>query len=262
MLNLKHKNKRLTVMDFTHVYERENFFKEESTNWIDCTEITGTTGYCDADAAEAIRKKIADCDVSGVHFIDAGNYHYVTKFWTEKIREYFTLVVFDHHTDMQKPLFGDILSCGSWILDVIRENPFLKKVILIGIKEEQSQKIPEECRGKVRFVSEEEIETHSFWKQCDQIKEEYPLYISVDKDVLSKNVVQTDWDQGCMKLTELKNILHILFLKQHIIGVDICGECRPQLAALSSVEDDDRFNENILNFLKTEKTENDRIVPV
>ena len=33
-----------------------------------------------------------------------------------------------------------------------------------------------------------------------------PIYISIDKDVLSKNVVETTWDQGDMKLKDLKEI--------------------------------------------------------
>ena len=34
-----------------------------------------------------------------------------------------------------------------------------------------------------------------------------PIYISIDKDVLSKNVVETTWDQGDMKLKDLKEIV-------------------------------------------------------
>ena len=46
----------------------------------------------------------------GIHFLDSGNYHYVSKIWMEKIEEEFELLVLDHHTDMQPPMFGDILS--------------------------------------------------------------------------------------------------------------------------------------------------------
>ena len=61
---------------------------------------------------QQIQDKIKDLSVHGIHFIDNGNYHYLTKLWIEKIDEPFILVVFDHHSDMQKPLYQDFLSCG------------------------------------------------------------------------------------------------------------------------------------------------------
>ena len=38
---------------------------------------------------------------------------------------------------MMQPMFDDILSCGSWILNSLENNKYLKKVILIGIDEKQ-----------------------------------------------------------------------------------------------------------------------------
>ena len=43
----------------------------------------------------------------------------------------------DSHSDMMQPMFDDILSCGSWILNSLENNKYLKKVILIGIDEKQ-----------------------------------------------------------------------------------------------------------------------------
>ena len=63
------------------------------------------------------KNKSADCaaGVSGIHFIDSGDYHYISKIMTDFIKEPFTLVLIDHHTDMQDAsLGGDILSCGNW----------------------------------------------------------------------------------------------------------------------------------------------------
>ena len=80
---------------------------------------------------EKIKKRICTCPVNGIHFIDSGNFHYVSEFYLERLTEEFVLVVFDHHSDMLKPLFGDILSCGSWILNAMEHNKYLKKVILI-----------------------------------------------------------------------------------------------------------------------------------
>lgn len=59
----------------------------------------------------------------------------MSKFWTDRIREDFVLILFDHHTDMQPSRFGELLSCGSWVKDVMDENPFVRKVVIIGADE-------------------------------------------------------------------------------------------------------------------------------
>ena len=81
--------------------------------------LNGTECYCDEEGASALQRMIADYSPQGIHFIDSGNYHYVTKFWTDKLATPFALLVFDHHPDMQPPLFEHILSCGSWVKDVL-----------------------------------------------------------------------------------------------------------------------------------------------
>ena len=43
-------DKLLTVMNFSHVYENEKFYLSEEYNWVDCTNIIGTNGYCDESA--------------------------------------------------------------------------------------------------------------------------------------------------------------------------------------------------------------------
>lgn len=92
--------------------------------------MNGTECYCDEEGASALQRMIADYSPQGIHFIDSGNYHYVTKFWTDKLATPFALLVFDHHPDMQPPLFEHILSCGSWVKDVLDTNANCKKVII------------------------------------------------------------------------------------------------------------------------------------
>ena len=89
------------------MYEQQSFYKKEPHCWIDLTDLEGVNGYCDENAGKAIRERIARLSPYGLHFIDSGNYHYVSKFWTDRIREDFVLVLFDHHTDMQPSRFGE-----------------------------------------------------------------------------------------------------------------------------------------------------------
>lgn len=116
----------------------------ESIEIIECREISGTDCYCDDTAEKKLKELIRPYSPKGLHYIDNGNYHYLSKLWTDKIDKAFDLVVFDHHPDMQSPLFGPILSCGSWIKDTIEANPNLKNVYVIGVNEEL---ITEEMRS-------------------------------------------------------------------------------------------------------------------
>ena len=105
---------------------RSAAIQDANTLYIDCADIPGTDCYCDDEAAEVIRKRIADAgvtDARGIHFFDNGNYHYMSKIWTDMVQENFSLVVFDHHPDMQEPRFGNILSCGGWVKKVIEKTP-------------------------------------------------------------------------------------------------------------------------------------------
>lgn len=118
----------IIIMNFTGVYDYEAFARNNKFIWLDCRHLYGTEGYCDRDGTLALKRMIADYPAEGVHFIDSGNYHYLTKFWTDKLETPFSLIVFDHHPDMQPPLFDNILSCGSWVKDILDHNNNCKKV--------------------------------------------------------------------------------------------------------------------------------------
>lgn len=121
------KQNNMTVMDFTGIYENEKFYKHKNIRWLDLHELQGVYGYCSQEARGTIEAKISNLSPEGIHFIDSGNFHYVSEFWIEKMKHDFILVVFDHHSDMMQPMFDDILSCGSWILNSLENNKYLKK---------------------------------------------------------------------------------------------------------------------------------------
>ena len=216
-------------MDFSGIYEDQQFWRGKEVSRVEARDIPGTNCYCDEDAMNAIRSRIAPYSSGGIHFIDSGNYHYMTRIWLEKISEPFSLLVFDNHTDMQPPAFGGLLSCGGWIYDSAMELPLLKRVILIGPDEEAFSRVEPEFKEKVEFLSRErllemeETEVSAFVK--NQVGE-YPLYISIDKDILDKHYIETNWSQGHMSLGMLEHLLKFFLKDKKIIGVDICGECQ------------------------------------
>ena len=167
----------------------------------DFSYLEGTSCYCSPEAAQEIRRAVAEMPLCAVHLLGTGDCHYVSLFWAERIEEPFTLVLWDNHPDDQPAAFSpDILSCGSWVCDV-RALPL--------------------CRGTV-WIREA--------GPCPEIPEG-PCYLSVDLDVLSEEFAHTDWDQGEMTLRELTSSIEAVVEGHRIIGVDICGGLTEQKGA-------------------------------
>lgn len=303
---------------------------------LDFTTLSGTTGFCDDAAADEIRRCIADFPARGIHFLDNGNFHYLTRFWCEKITEDFVLVVYDHHVDLRKPVFPGLMSCGSWIRDVLLRNSHCRAVLIIGpecaqadIIERELQSLADEdsfsddsmfgtaaerrmtadqathasAAGQLPHVSAADYASHSWTyvrreasdqpprssasvrrdtdgqhpcasapvRVCcfteDDILDgrvarelphllnalHLPVYISIDKDVLSRKVLRTNWDQGIMTEAEFRHELDRFTMDPdiHILGVDICGEpaynaCRRLLDDTRDLRRSDGVNRRLL----------------
>ena len=153
--------------------------------------------------------------LTSIHLLDSGNYHHLSRVYLDLIKEPFNLVVYDNHTDMQFSAFGNILSCGSWIADAYETLHNLNKIIVVGA----NSKYIEECafNKDKRVVFADSISDV-------YLESQLPIYISIDKDVLSANEFISDWDQGGMSLAALKEELEFLIGRFRIIGTDICGE--------------------------------------
>lgn len=235
----KNKNNRITqiidlketvIMNFSGIYKNQSFYKnhaEKEIFWTELSDLSGCNCYCDAEAADRICGEIQNYTGNGIHFIDSGNYHYMTRLWLEKQQVPFRLLVFDNHTDMQPPAFGGLLSCGGWIAASLEELPLLHEVILVGPDEEAYVQVEPELQQKVCFLSREKLsmmtaeEKEDFFKNLDA---DLPLYISVDKDVLCKEDASTTWSQGDMHLSELMSFLEVVLELQNVVGMDVCGE--------------------------------------
>ena len=253
----------ITVQDFTGVYAEQPFMQElrnaaktsKDIRWLDCTKIVGTDCYCDDDAIKEINELIDNAEscnrtesksiieksgnsanVPAIHFFDNGNYHYMSKLWTDRVQEPFTLIVFDHHPDMQPPRFGGILSCGGWVKEVLENNKFIQNIIIIGVKEELVETACEELSqsgesnilDKVTFIRESELNTLSPQTTLSsfvyRLSSPHSLYISIDKDALAPAYAATNWDQGSLTLDALKECISTLAANHKILGIDICGE--------------------------------------
>lgn len=250
--------KKTVIMNFSGIYEEETFYKDREVCWIDCRDMSGVNGYCSDDAQEEIRKRIWDYDYRGIHFLDSGNYHYLSKFWLEKIEEPYSLVVFDHHTDMQESAFFGMLSCGSWIKEVLEEHPYIKEVCVVGPPKAATEQCESNLDGRVVFLTQEELKAGNLekWHAFLEKGKELPVYLSIDKDVLCPEDARTNWDQGEMKLEEMEKMIKQVFQKRNVLGIDVCGENPQDTAKLPSKEDlriNNETNNRLYEYFNTEK---------
>jgi len=225
-----------TIQEFTEVYKEQGFMQEMKHNvhvlWLDCTQIGGTDCYCDDEAQSELGKKLDQSKQPGIHFFDNGNYHYMSKLWTDRIDEPFDLVIFDHHPDMQPPRFEGILSCGGWVKEVFDCNPYIKNAILVGVADHLIEEIKndptaefEKYRNRVKFIPESALLAPKDWPEDEAFAQSSRnVYISIDKDALCLKDAITNWDQGSLTFDQLEKALRQLFAHHRILGVDICGE--------------------------------------
>ena len=195
------------ILDFSHVYPENIEAKAEGLKRIDLSDLRGTNLYCTREAETEIRKRLKSVGPQGIHFLDNGNYHYMTKLFTDKIDFPFSLVLFDNHNDMKQSMIHELTSCGSWAGDMLRENSCLEQLILIGPDQENIKEISLDLQKKLVCISIQELEERKAEKQLTQIRVDIPTYISIDKDVLDHYGARTNWNQGRMSVETLKRLL-------------------------------------------------------
>lgn len=223
--------KEKVLMNFSGVLEEQQFYYGKDFEILDLKSLSGTNCYCDDEAKDKLTDILSEFSYGGIHFIDSGNYHYMSRIWIEKIEEPFALAVFDNHTDMQPPAFGGILSCGGWIADSLENCMNLKQVLLIGPDAEAYSQVEEKLKCKTEFLSREQLaakapeEKPEFLRAAlKHLPEELPVFVSIDKDILAAGEAVANWSQGDTTLSELLSMTGVIFEERNVIGMDVCGE--------------------------------------
>ena len=240
------------IFDFTHTYPADWIEENKELEVVDCSDIEGTDMYCTPEAEAELERRAARFPLGGIHFIDSGNYHYMTRLFTKRIREPYNLVFFDNHSDMQPTMILELLSCGAWAKQTVEEDENLKRLILIGPDEKTISGIDVANSHKLVCISRMELCEHEklrkrLAERLSVVDMSLPLYVSVDKDVMGEKYARTNWDQGDMSLETLKEILKILFGGAYqggggIVAVDICGELPQKDARFMEAAEAEQIN--------------------
>ncbi len=158
---------------------------------------------------QRIEKKIKP-STGKITFLGKGDYHYITYLFLKKIDKPFTLIVFDNHLD-SKPLFnGEFISCGSWINHALKLKHLEKAVVVMPTPEETGN-------SKLITLNYNPEKIREIAEQSEN------LYISIDKDILDKRYVNTNWDQGNFSPEMIYNLIKQI-PPEKIMGIDVCGE--------------------------------------
>ena len=146
----------------------------------------------------------------GTVLMGSGDFHHISLLLIERLAQTYSaknpieVVIFDNHPDNMRYPFGiPLWFLGQWSLDV--NVSWAKKIGL----------------GTVfrHFCSPDELIATFL---AEQYYKTSPIYLSIDKDVLSEDVIHTNWDQG--KLSTYHLLDTISSIKSRIVGSDITGE--------------------------------------
>lgn len=152
-----------------------------------------------------------------IAYLGSGDFHYLSYFLIKILPVKPFLILFDNHFDQNSSPRGYI-TCGSWLRQCIEEN-LITGVLVIGASKKYYSN---ELLYPFLYYIEDGNRFMDF--QLMRKLKGKELYISIDKDVLSEDVVKTNWDQGSMELDSL--LIWLKFIKKLgiVLGVDLCGE--------------------------------------
>ncbi|WP_151806393.1 hypothetical protein [Acinetobacter bereziniae] len=183
----------------------------------------------------------------GCVLLGSGDYHHLTQLLLQRFDSHkkIHLIVCDNHPDNMRYPFG--IHCGSWVYWASRLTQ-IARIDVIGISSDDiSLKHAWEnhwsplYKGKLHYWSIQQNSTWTKWigagsawhgyVEVEQLMLDFlaelqniylPIYLSIDKDVLSKDVVMTNWDQGHFLEAHLLNLIQAC--KDNLIGADITGD--------------------------------------
>jgi hypothetical protein len=187
-------------------------------------------------------------------FIGSGDFHHVTLALLRRIKHPFNLLVLDKHPDWMRGV--PVLHCGTW-LDHAARLPTVRQVFHVGGDVDFDNGFRwlapwrRLWKGKIRVIPGVRRFRRGAWSRlpCPALRAQpaepvsqhrieqlmlpwlddlgrYPLYVSVDKDVLTAHDAIVNWDSGHLGLDEVQAVLtsFIAAARGEIAGLDVVGD--------------------------------------
>lgn len=185
--------------------------------------------------------RVPECEAKLV-FMGSGDFHHLTCELISRRQQRMEVVVLDNHPDNMRYPFG--IHCGSWVSHVAKL-PFVTRVHVAGITSGDVEGA-HALENRVRFLRSGKVVYWCIRKNLSALRRlgvrasrsfdstaemldalrgamsGDPVYLSIDKDVLANDVVQTNWDQGVMQLDELESL--IATIRGNVLAADVTGD--------------------------------------
>ena len=186
--------------------------------------------------------------------LGSGDFHHITLALLRRIREPFNLLVLDNHPDWMRGV--PILHCGTWLYHAARL-PAVRHIFHVGGDVDFDNRFRwlapwRQLRsGKIRVIPAVRRYEAGRWADldCPPLREtprqpfgrerierliepwaadlaRYPLYVSLDKDVMTAQEAVVNWDSGHLTLPELESVVaaFVAAAGGDLAGVDVVGD--------------------------------------
>jgi hypothetical protein len=191
---------------------------------------------------------------SWISLLGSGDFHHVALAFLRRVRRPFNLLVLDRQPDWLRG--APMIHCGSW-LNHAAQLPNVQRIFHVGGESGFEGPLhwlaPKKLitSGKIVPLPATRVLRQGFWKNVphqplrrspqtlidrDRLEEllwphldeldRFPLYVSLDKNLLWLPESMTNWDAGVLDLTEVQEVLQF-FLKaagNDLLGMDIVGD--------------------------------------
>jgi len=196
-------------------------------------------------------------DAPCLTWFGSGDFHHVTLALLRRLTTPFNLLVLDNHPDWMRRV--PLMHCGTWLWHASRL-PLMQHIFHVGgnvdfdnyyrwlapwsgLRDGRIRVFPavrryrhfpwngvdhEPLRARAEAAASAESIEQAFWPFRDELSR-WPLYISLDKDVLVENQSIVNWDSGWLNLTEVSAVLETCWrlAEGRLAGVDIVGDWSP-----------------------------------
>lgn len=187
----------------------------------------------------------------------SGDFHHVTLALLRRLREPFNLLILDKHPDWMRGI--PLMHSGTWLNHAINL-PNIRRVFHVGgdldfdnffywfapwpkLRSGAVTVVPAVrsfTRGRWRDVPNRPLRESAYYflsaarltallAEAGPDLARYPLYITLDKDLMRVDDAIVNWDSGCLELSEVVSVLEGFTNACHgrLAGMDIVGDWSP-----------------------------------